>query len=524
VKNAFMWTYGVGEKDAPAESAAHLEGADWPVPLRERSRIVDDTVDLFADWIAQVGDPDERRVAELATPAILAALLKVTVLAAEADAAHCDFSSIPFARRRPVDLDRVLWGHQARSDRGTGASMSDQVISWMRTVRSSSGMFGVRGGIQALIRADRWIVGPSALLLEVARTEHMSFLVESPRNFLGSSTSADPTDKDLEMMANLKRKVLRRLLPDLEARRGLAETLDAGLKREIVRTRHHLAHLRTARSLPAVLWSGSGGSYGSRALALEVRRRGGHVRRFAHGGGFGLDGYGRCRTMIDVCGASEMIVPTRALAAAMVRAGYLPDAARSGPEITGWNGDPCFRAVPRRRPGARVPNRVAYIGTMYTGNHVHVPPVPPGSLYLGWQLRLISALEGMGCEVVCRPHPENDVLLGFQPLSRFLPVSRGPFADTLAQASVMLFDYCFSTAFWEAVCSDVPVVLLDLIGAKFQPETREALARRVVIVEVGFDDRNRPVVDSEALLAAIEHAKRLTDPSDFRRLLAGDEP
>jgi hypothetical protein len=133
----------------------------------------------------------------------------------------------------------------------------------------------------------------------------------------------------------------------------------------------------------------------------------------------------------------------------------------------------------------------------------------------------MDALGALDVEAWCKPHPENIVLSGIQPLPSFYRAMDVPFDAALARADVVVFDYCLSTSFWEAACSDRPIVLMDLAGTRWHPRIASMIDRRCLRVDVACDSRNRPTFDPAALADAVATA-RPADPDEFRSLLAGD--
>jgi hypothetical protein len=251
-------------------------------------------------------------------------------------------------------------------------------------------------------------------------------------------------------------------------------------------------------------------------------RRGGSVRRFAHGGAIALDGYADTHAVVDMAATSRFTMATPAALLLLRDARIESSFDRHLPTFDALTGDPKFRAVPRvgRRPPSRRPT-VLYVGTAFAGQLVHIPPVPPDAVYFDWQCRLLDALKGLDAEVYCKPHPENLILSGVQPLPVLYPALDMPFGKALAQADVVVFDYCLSTSFWETLCSDRPVVLLDVARARWHPAVDAMLSRRCMRLAVTYDAGNRPQFDAAALAGAVLAAKP-ADPAEFRTLLAGD--
>jgi hypothetical protein len=98
-------------------------------------------------------------------------------------------------------------------------------------------------------------------------------------------------------------------------------------------------------------------------------------------------------------------------------------------------------------------------------------------------------------------------------------VADGRFEDVLAQADVLLFDWLLSTTFGHTLKSDKPIVFVDFGLADLQPKAKAMLAQRCAVVDGGFDEQNRAVVDWAELHAAIDRAPTLQDDSFVREYL-----
>jgi hypothetical protein len=140
---------------------------------------------------------------------------------------------------------------------------------------------------------------------------------------------------------------------------------------------------------------------------------------------------------------------------------------------------------------------------------------------LDWQLRMAEMLLDMPIDLLCKPHPEGILKGQPQPVAEIAPVSYKPFESHLEWTDVFVFDRAESTTFWEAVCTDRPIVYLDAGLTEFIPQVRPLIENRCRCVMATFDERNRPVVDPEELSDAIlgDHAPINLAP--LRRLLAG---
>ena len=133
-----------------------------------------------------------------------------------------------------------------------------------------------------------------------------------------------------------------------------------------------------------------------------------------------------------------------------------------------------------------------------------MPPLLPDVIALDWHIRLAQMLARLPIELAVRPHPES-LLPGLHHPSAqaFTPLVDEPFQRVVEMVDGFVFEHPNSTAFWEALCTDRPVVWIDLGTGNLSEETRNVVARRCRIVEAHFDDRNRPQIDDAILADAV---------------------
>lgn len=286
-----------------------------------------------------------------------------------------------------------------------------------------------------------------------------------------------------------------------------------------------LGRLRATPKLPAGLFSGTGAKRMSRALGLEIMRRGGAAVRHDHGGSFVLLDSPDSVALNEMSVSTRFIVATpdaaqsKGLQVAQKRAALLGDCT-----IGSGTGDPGLDVgatglARRPAPGARP--RVMYVSTLFYGLHQVSPPVLPAPLYADWQTRLIALLRGMPVEFACKLHPG-----GLQPPADLAPARdvrrvAARFEEAVADVDVLLYDFPATTTLAVGLCTDRPIVLLDHGTMRFGESHRDAIAARCRIVPATYDDRNRPVINRDELETAICDGPMTADPGYFRRLFLG---
>lgn len=292
-----------------------------------------------------------------------------------------------------------------------------------------------------------------------------------------------------------------------------------------LRAARDLSAARNAR-LPRNLWAGTAGPWPNRVISLEVLRRGGTVRRFDHGGGRGLNRFPAWPVVLDLCLSTTFVMASQGLADRLRAQGVdkmMPQ--DKAIEIASGDGDPSFAHLPaaftRKRPSRP---RVLYAPGLLRGLKQTVPAQMPDVLYLDWQYRLIKQLQKLPIDLVCRPHPNMRALgsLRTQPIADLIEPSPVPFESSLPEVDVVLLDQPHSTTFYSAICTDRPIALIDFRTPYFDTAATELIDARCRIIPAGFDARNRPMVDLQAVAAALLDEPEPVDNTAVRKLLIGE--
>ncbi len=380
--------------------------------------------------------------------------------------------------------------------------------------------------VRAIIRPQHTAITHNILLCTAARKagtvgfKHADIILDGARQHHVVSSS------DVEALCVT---VVEGVLEGNELLPAVYDRLAALLKIECNNWFHlaatDLAGLKETPDLPLDVWSGTGGNWAARAIGLEVLRRGGKVTRFSHGGKDGFLGVPEPLAFLELCVSSSYMLSTKR-ASEIADRQALHDAAILRPKlnISGLDGNPIFRKVPRMRSEKRGPRpRVVFCGNVLLGQRQIFPPLLPDVVSLNFQLEVAENLNEWPIELVCKPHPEGYFVNKLHPMADIAPVSQEPFETFLTWADILIFDWAESTPFWKSLCTDRPIILLDLGLTKFSESARKKLENRCAIIEIKFDADNRPIAPIEQLRELVFSLPETIDTWDFRQLLAGDE-
>ncbi len=497
----------------------------WPVAypsLREKQL---STLSSILNLIAEISDPEVRRLALLVQGALGSLVRTIGELALLAEAGAGE--NVRFVGATPEF--EYLCGNipPAELKPAVPARKKDQNINlaWARQLaRAASWTKSPLRIARAMIAPDHVAVSHNALMRDVAsRSAEAVGFRHAEHILLDGRRLALPQDNK-----DLVRDVVERYEPLLGHTYDVApatlERMVAIYRKSapiiVERAARDLDGLSRLSNLPRSLWAGSAGPYAVRAIAIEVRRRGGTTTGFDHGGSLSMIDDPAQVVLRELSVNDRYILPTVGCVEAITRSGALAANRPFGEtRLVAADGDPTFR-VPTRSAGngARRKPRIYYMASIFRGLRQHVPTYLPDPVYLDWQLRLIESVRGLKVELISKPHPEGLLKGARHPLEDAGPVEYRRFEEIRDDADGFLYDLPQSTTFWEAVCTDRPITLIDFGVTRFNATVEPLIQRRCRVVKVRWDVRNLPMIDADELADALL-CKQLADPSEFRKLL-----
>jgi len=294
---------------------------------------------------------------------------------------------------------------------------------------------------------------------------------------------------------------------------------------------HILQHVwrdRTAvrsLALPNAIWAGTGGKYEVRLLALEILRRGGTVSLFDHGGTAAMraEEDSTALALRELAVSTHYVLPTTALMDVSETQSAVEWARPFGfAGLQGGRGEAQMLKLPlSKKKAISSPPHVLYPSSLLGGfRSTGVMPMPD-IVYLDLQMRLAESLAKMPINLICKPHPEGNFLHGRHPITDVAPVRLERFEELIEWTDVFVFDRCTSTTFWEAVCTDRPIIYIDTGVFQFGKHVEALIEKRCHVLCANYDDRNRAVIDAEKLQELIMSFRGPADPTAFQELLIG---
>ncbi|MGB8274423.1 MAG: hypothetical protein WCF16_04035 [Alphaproteobacteria bacterium] len=511
----------------------------WPVPASEFGPVVLGASRSLIAFLGTLPEGEARAAALLAAPLILsrAGALILAAKCLEGEAA----TGVHLAGG-PSELSYLRGESPAETAMAPlveGAPLRPVRAAALRRLARMWTWTGPLGLAAAWLAPEACAVGHNDLLVKVARERRVRLGYDHAHLLFRRLRTRSPAARGGFDVAPVARAMVQVVTAKLRVDAPLRARLDSLIEDLAVtllrRAADDLAALRDWRGAPRALWSANGGYYPARALALEVLRRGGEVTGFAHGGGTGLVDTIEPLALGDLAVATRFVVATPGIAA-YVRAlgGPAMVAPLRAVEVVGDSGNPLFAglggrasglasAKPPAEPGMAGRRKVLYVSTALCGFRTLMPPSLPDPVYLDWVMRLAGWLRERPVDLLCQPHPEGLYYRRRHPLSDVAPTNPGTFEEVMSDRDVFVFDWPHSTTFWKALCTDKPIVFIDLGLSGFAPGVADLIARRCRVVRATYDHRNLPQVDWRELEEAVRGAPAAADGAPFRRLLAGED-
>ncbi|MGE0278486.1 MAG: hypothetical protein AB7M05_19480 [Alphaproteobacteria bacterium] len=497
----------------------------WPLELSLLQNALIASERSFLKFIGSLPDGRSKRAAILAAGrcvSSVSALIEAALLVQSEQGAHIQI----FGGPPELDWLRGREGKPPSTPQRVGQPGNQKRGLFIRRAARTKSWTGWRRLPATLLRPEVIAVSHNSILREMAAISGRRVMFQHADHLLNRLVqSYDGPRQELPVLVDgVANALTESEYLSNEIRERLRPLIEPKLHQYLSVAWNDLQALEAAKELPHEIWSGSAGNYAARALGIEVMRRGGAAVRFDHGGSTGMSDVGDPLVLRETM-ASSRFVATSADVAALCTEILSRDPIPGLPQaaIANANGDPhmrCALTLQKKKAKSRA-NVIYATGALY-GFRQLVPPVLKDPIYLDWQMRVAEYLVKQPINLLLKPHPEGIFRGQPHPISAIGPTTREPFEKVMDEADLFIFDFAASTAFWTALCSDRPVVYLDLGLMKFHPRVRALLERRVKIVTVHENDKNLPDIDWPTFGEAISDALRTyPDPRPFRALISG---
>lgn len=155
--------------------------------------------------------------------------------------------------------------------------------------------------------------------------------------------------------------------------------------------------------------------------------------------------------------------------------------------------------------------KILFVSSLYNIDFSSLDPLPFIPLMLDFELRLFKLLKKKGFHPIYKPHPENKVDVKEIFEQNGYKVSTSRFEEIFEDMGSIIFGVSNQTSFFNAMKTDIPIIIIDLGFKKWDDYALRMLKKRVGYVPTFFDNNNRILFKEYQLLKQIEASLILND-------------
>ena len=155
--------------------------------------------------------------------------------------------------------------------------------------------------------------------------------------------------------------------------------------------------------------------------------------------------------------------------------------------------------------------KILFVGTQYNIDASFLDPLPFIPVMLDFELRLFKFLKNKGFNPIYKPHPESPIDIkpffeenGYEILTK-------KFEEVFEDMGSIIFGVPNQTSFFNAMKTDIPIIMVDLGSKKWDKYALRVLKKRVGYVPTVFDNNNRILFKEKEFLKQINLSLRLND-------------
>ena len=254
------------------------------------------------------------------------------------------------------------------------------------------------------------------------------------------------------------------------------------------------------------LYLGSSGGLIQRLVAIGARRTEKHVTSFQHGEPLVYD-WDKLLWLEYPIADVHMFYTDAAARVARTHQSTSREIGNSRAELHGAESHMFrdLRASAGPVSGHRRIKTVMLVSVAYTwddkiGQGISIPEL----VQLHLELSVIDALESAGVEVVYRPHPEGKFEEVHPLFVRRVRIEKRRFDDANFDVDAFVFYHTRTTAIGPALCSNKPIIFIDLNEEVLVPEMQGAFQNRCRMVRGCWDESMRVELNADDLRCALE--------------------
>ena len=155
--------------------------------------------------------------------------------------------------------------------------------------------------------------------------------------------------------------------------------------------------------------------------------------------------------------------------------------------------------------------KILFVSSIYNIDSSPLDPLPFIPILLDFELRLFNLLKRKGFQPIYKPHPENKLDVNEIFEQNGYEVLNQRFEEIFEDMGSIIFAIPSQTSFFNAMKTDIPIIMVDLGFKKWDNYALRMLKKRVGYVPTVFDNNNRILFKEHQLLKQIEASLLLND-------------
>ena len=165
-----------------------------------------------------------------------------------------------------------------------------------------------------------------------------------------------------------------------------------------------------------------------------------------------------------------------------------------------------------------IKKKILYVPRNYLGSKfsAHTDIVHPDPIYIKHQYQLFSYINKLNHEALIKPHP--DTIKKSKKIFynlKFLSFCLGNIKSAIKKKDILIFDSIMTTALYDVIESNVPIVLIDLNEHDLNKKTKYFIKKRCAYIDTKINKENNIVLDINILSKQINKSVVLRKNKEF---------
>tara|TARA_X000000950_G_scaffold286150_1_gene394190 strand:+ start:8527 stop:10107 length:1581 start_codon:yes stop_codon:yes gene_type:complete len=282
------------------------------------------------------------------------------------------------------------------------------------------------------------------------------------------------------------------------------------------------------KKLPTKVITGAGSNFSRGLVTAEILRRGGEVIGFDHFTGTGCIKRYESLFTYELPFASKFVLSTSHVKKLLNKKEIFKYKTKFKKpcQFIGANGFKAMSNIENLFYTKGSIDKILYVSPIYRGWRQSNPITTSDPVQLDWENHLIEQLQKLTYEFSVQFHPEGIFKHKDHPFLKFKTNPDLIFESKFINYDLLIFDWCRSSSFWTALCSNKPIIIIEkgysYKNYFFSESIQKEIDKRVIFIRAYCDKKNRLRVDRKKLNSVIKNIQPNIDGSFFRKIFLNE--